>query len=289
MSGDADDQHLRRYLLGDLTGEARDALEARYFAEDDIFARLLAEEDALSAAYLRGQLSPAERALFEKSVLSSAGGRRRVRITADLVEHARARLARRPRRGMALRPAWAAAAAAVFVLVALALGWRMRGRELDRSATPHTAAQPSTMRTPAVEPPPAGTGEVAGAPRAVASGSVLTVVLASGLTREVGAAHVVAVPPKITTLHLQLVVPSGDYARYRLSIQTPEGLERAAEDGLLARRVAARRIVEADVPTSLLDAGTHIAVLSGVGRDGGAETVAEYAFRVTRTPDPIRP
>src|SRR4030095_10870371 len=81
MSSDVQKKHLRRQLLGDLPEEALDELEARYFADADIFARLLAEEDALTAAYLRGELSPAERALFEKNVLSSADGRRRLRTT----------------------------------------------------------------------------------------------------------------------------------------------------------------------------------------------------------------
>ena len=59
------DELLVRYHLGELSPEERDAVEARYFADDAFHEQVLAAEEELIDSYLRGELSTNQRAHFE--------------------------------------------------------------------------------------------------------------------------------------------------------------------------------------------------------------------------------
>ena len=66
----ADQSLLRRYLLGTVTPESREDLEARLFSDDRIFSeRLTIAEDELVGDYVQSALTDAERQDFEKHFL----------------------------------------------------------------------------------------------------------------------------------------------------------------------------------------------------------------------------
>lgn len=279
MNVAVDSERLRRYLLGELPEEESAALEERYFGTDDVFAAVLAAEDELAEEYLRGGLSIHDRERFERRFLSTPDGRRRLGIVRDVAGRApsaRWRAAARP-----LEPVrWVAAAA---VLASVVAGWsliRDRHRHpavagiapragLPETSVPDGAASPHAVTSPA--PPPPGPAE-----------AVLSVTLVAGLAREPGAGMAFEIPVSTSTVRLRLLLPSDGYERYRVSLQTPEGSERASYDGLAPRGKVPRRRIDVLVPAVLLAPGTYVAIVSGLAADGRLEAASEYVFRVTR-------
>lgn len=73
-----DEKQMERYLLGLLPEDKASGLEERGLADYDFFERLLVVENRLIDDYLAGQLSPPDRAQFEKHFLSSPKRRERV-------------------------------------------------------------------------------------------------------------------------------------------------------------------------------------------------------------------
>jgi anti-sigma factor RsiW len=88
-----DEQLLTRYLLGELSEEERCTLEAEYFADPELFARLLSAEDDLIDAYVRGELSGEMRARFEERFRGSGDQLQRIAFASALK-------AQKPPRGM---------------------------------------------------------------------------------------------------------------------------------------------------------------------------------------------
>ncbi len=73
-----DEKQMERYLLGLLPEDKASWLEERGLADYDFFERLLVVENRLIDDYLAAQLSPPDRAQFEKHFLSSPKRRERV-------------------------------------------------------------------------------------------------------------------------------------------------------------------------------------------------------------------
>lgn len=69
---------ITKYLLGELSEEAQEELEVRYFAEDEVFRRLLYIEEQLIERYAQGMLSEPDREGFERYFLLSAERRERL-------------------------------------------------------------------------------------------------------------------------------------------------------------------------------------------------------------------
>jgi hypothetical protein len=90
-------------------------------------------------------------------------------------------------------------------------------------------------------------------------------------------------------VRLWLPVAGEDFARYRVSLQTPEGGELWSEDGSTAHGNGSGRRLEARIPAPLLRPGTYVVIVSGIAADGRPEPAAEYVFRVTREANGARP
>ncbi|HEX7152973.1 MAG TPA: zf-HC2 domain-containing protein [Thermoanaerobaculia bacterium] len=83
------DQLLRRFLLGQLTdGEHARILEA-CFLDDNLHARVLAAEDDLIDAYVRGELSAEECARFEERCADTPEKKQRVEFARMLEKASR--------------------------------------------------------------------------------------------------------------------------------------------------------------------------------------------------------
>jgi len=65
-----DEKSMVRYLLGDLPAEEEARIEDRAFADRDYMGALDAAEADLIDAYVRGELSQAERRKFENRYLT---------------------------------------------------------------------------------------------------------------------------------------------------------------------------------------------------------------------------
>src|SRR4030095_10882628 len=84
MATDHPDLQLRRYLLGDLTEPACDALERDYFARESTFDRMGTAEHELIEDYLSERLTPHDGDRSERHYLATPGHRHRLAITHEL-------------------------------------------------------------------------------------------------------------------------------------------------------------------------------------------------------------
>ncbi len=64
-------ERIRRYLLGQLSDGAGEEMERDLLANEEIFAELLIIEDELTDEYVKGHLTPDERANFERHFLAT--------------------------------------------------------------------------------------------------------------------------------------------------------------------------------------------------------------------------
>jgi hypothetical protein len=90
-----DEQVMRRYLLGELPEEEKQAFEDIYFADRDVFERLQALEEELIHDYVRDDLPAPVRAQFEKHFLISSERRKRVALAEEYMQAIDKELARK--------------------------------------------------------------------------------------------------------------------------------------------------------------------------------------------------
>jgi anti-sigma factor RsiW len=75
---------MTRYLLGELSESEQSALEARYFADPQVFNEILETESELVDGYVRGQLANEVRERFERSYMAHPERSERVKFAAAL-------------------------------------------------------------------------------------------------------------------------------------------------------------------------------------------------------------
>jgi len=80
------DEVLSKYLLGDLSEEETARVERAFFADDEVFDRLEALDEALTEEYLAGSLDPAVRAKFDRRLEASPSRREKVELARLLTE-----------------------------------------------------------------------------------------------------------------------------------------------------------------------------------------------------------
>src|SRR5215471_6783788 len=86
MRSEQDDEKLMvQYLLGNLSEEEQVRIEDKAFADSNYMGALEAAEADLIDAYVRGELSEAERRKFEQRFLTSSDRRSKVEFARDLV------------------------------------------------------------------------------------------------------------------------------------------------------------------------------------------------------------
>jgi len=88
MSAADDNSRLFRYLLGDVTPSAQEEIERRYFSDPEYLSLVDAAEDDLIDAYVRRDLSQADRERFEGYFLRTRKRRDRVKMAEALLERA---------------------------------------------------------------------------------------------------------------------------------------------------------------------------------------------------------
>jgi uncharacterized coiled-coil protein SlyX len=136
------EEQIKRYLLGDASADEQRLIEDEYFSEDAFFDEMLAIEDELIDAYVRGELSAREREQFERRFLVSERQReriefaRRLQTSAPLAAASAARAGQdaRPLRRSILALVEALGPAARFALAAVALVIALGGVWLAREA-----------------------------------------------------------------------------------------------------------------------------------------------------------
>src|SRR5579859_1452305 len=81
-----DEERIRRYLLGELSGTAKQRFESRYFTDTKCFEMMNAVENDLIDSYVHGLLPVAEQRSFRLQYLDSPARRERVEFARALAE-----------------------------------------------------------------------------------------------------------------------------------------------------------------------------------------------------------
>lgn len=87
MAKDDDYELIYKYLLGELSEDQQSELEQRYFADDELFERLIVVEDELIDRYVRDESSDEERQRIETYFLRSPARRKRLMFTQALMKY----------------------------------------------------------------------------------------------------------------------------------------------------------------------------------------------------------
>jgi anti-sigma factor RsiW len=245
----ADESLLRRYLLGTVTTEAREGMEARLFSDDRLFwERISMAEDELVSDYVQNGLSVEEQQDFENNFLCTDERRAKVEFAKALHTYAEQTHSSREARSGWLRrpmlsPAWALAAAALLLLI-IQVPRFMAGR--------------------------AGEGTTSG---------VVAITLPPGLTRAVGGELTrVRLNANSRLVQLQLELRSTTYPSYRASLHHVDGDDFLAEVKLMPTPSG----LTLTLPAELLAEGDYYVRLQGIAPGAEPVQLNRYDFRVLR-------
>lgn len=272
---------LRRYLLGELSGEEQERVEERFITDRDFKERVLAAEDGLIEDYLDGWLSAADKEQFVGHFLSTPEQQRKVKIAASLERYLSAERTRHPQEpsgeilsagsqggaisgGPLLRNPWvfvpaslAVVLAVIFCSVWLAGVQQRRNRlteirrEMEQlNSQPASAEMPSVFLTPL-------------APRG--GGDSPTPQLTAG-----------------SVVQLWLLLIKDEYPSYQVILRKDGEAEQFPVGGLRAETTTRGKAVRVRIPSDLAGSGLYVMRLDGVEADGTAEEVGEYSFRASQ-------
>jgi hypothetical protein len=251
------DADLRRYLLGQSSTAESEAIEAAYFADHAITARLDDLADDLMRAHLAGTLDPSDRTAFE-------------RLPETPARAARMLLVRRfdqqgnSRRSAPVRGAfWPMLAVAATVMMVVGSWWATRP-----GSTPPAPRQ--------VEVPPAGSTAVA--PSTSRPPLIVALTLPMTATRSSGATPTVSVSADVEVVALRLtqaLPPLADLTAEIRGVDAPiEWRGPVAFPGAGAPDATAGEVL---VPGGELPAGDYVLTIRQAG-----EIVSRAFFRVVR-------
>jgi hypothetical protein len=288
MAKDTREEFMARYLLDNLSQAERDKFESQYFADHDLFERLVELENGMIDAYVAGQLSAMQRDEFESRFLNTPDRQQRVAFARSLnaattvvAAPAEPRAPRKPSFFKAILSRLRVSYVPVFsasLALALGLAWfayrALRIRDLRHENPTITAGKsgknPSMIPSQASEP----TGPSASA------ASVFT--LSAGLTRGGSSQNVIAIGSGVSSLRLDLIVTSSKYSGYSVSIESAGGRKVWHKRHLSEQSSLHARVVAVELPASLLAAGDYILLLRGEAGNRLTDELEDYSFRVTK-------
>jgi hypothetical protein len=314
------EKEIRRFLLGEMSAEERTAFEERFIAEDgELFERIGVGEDELIESYIRGTLSPVEKASFEQNFLTTETRRRRVAFTREMFDKLAARKEAAAKKTEAVAektPVWnslinlftaprAAFGAGLAVLLLVFGGWFLISRnspnrtDIARQASP----TPTLSQTP---PKPESDQNTNGIPNLNSASSTEANKVPANIINETPNKNQppAAVPKPIVatvalfagtvraegkTSELNLTKETTG-ANFQLNLESRDYQTYRAEivdaDGGVIYRSAklnarANRI-NAFFPTAKLKKGDYFVRLYGFNPAGAEESAADFQFRVNQ-------
>ncbi|MDX2031865.1 MAG: hypothetical protein SF339_14415 [Blastocatellia bacterium] len=303
-SSEIQNEEIQRYLLGRMTDDERANLEAAYFDDDEVFARIQERENDLIDDYRRGRLSTEDRAQFERLYPRHPDRRAHMKFVEALSESVNAAVPAPARpswaeRLRALLPRFdsplAVAAAAALALLAIGSVWllvetrrlrqELNSAQMARADKERRAEEARRQLAGQQERNNALNAEVEQLRAQLASpaqnrSDIVSLFLAATGIRGGSAdgAPEIVLAADARTVALRIRIKPGPYARYQASIEEVGGREVWAQRNLKARG----SIVELSISAARLAAGDYLVLLSGVTAAGEAEEIAQPFFRVRR-------
>jgi anti-sigma factor RsiW len=291
-----EDELIEAYLLGELDGEDRSAVEERMFPDDEFFTRIQFHEDQLIDAYVLGKLSGARKARFEAHFLASPRRQRRLEVVRALKSHfaqeARMEAGKSPwtriREAFGsdapmARLAFASCALAVlfgglsiWLATSLSREREMALRQQREAREAIARLEKEVSRAEARKAEPVGRE----AP-AIAKAPVVSFILLPGLLRRGAEEQILVIPPGSDSIRLAL---ESEFAltpgRYRAVIRNPQGVEAWHED--LDVSGTQKPPYPVEVRTQLLPEGRYTLSISAAGTALPSVPLREYGFLVKR-------
>jgi hypothetical protein len=264
---------MRAFLLGRMSEEEQERVEARVFGSDAAQEELLAFEEDLIDEYVGGGLSGPDRARFESYFLSSGRRERKVAVARAFAAGVAAEREPSKRAWLTSRCVQLPLAAAAGLAIVVA-GWLALGRE--RPLVTPEDVQPQATRERVAVP------DAVAPPSAPASTRVFSMQLVPGASRDVSGGTRVVVPPDTDALRVELRFQADGYRTFSADLRTVAGRGVWSEHNLTAKTFEGRKSIEVHWPGALLTADDYLLTLTGLTASGRREEVADYYFRVAR-------
>ena len=266
----ADEAGLRRYLLGELDGDALDRVELSLLEDPGAAQALAGAQDELIEDYLSDVLAPAERARFEHHFLASAEHRRSFE-GARLLRQAVSGWSQAPPSSVAAPVRWALAVAAGVVFLAVAAG--LVRRQPPQQAVTSASVTPQTRPEVSAEAPSPTEPPASPERRQVAS-----LTLAPGRQMAAGGAPVVQLGPGTGVLRVSLIIEDPGLRVCTAALSTPERGELWRRSGLRPSRTSEGTILALEIPTDGLAPGPDYRITLAAEPSGTRS--GSYYFRI---------
>jgi hypothetical protein len=303
-----DEMLLVKYLLGDLTEEEQVRVENRAFADSNYLAVVEATEADLIDAYVRGELSSAERRRFEWRFLASPQRFKKVAFARDLARVVAETKVSESAPTIRLSawqsltalfrgwsPALRFAAGLAGVICVVGVSWLIVANMSMRSRVAALETQGRDLQTRTQELRRQLDEEQARAaslgaqvqqqqnPAATPGALVASLILLPGLSRAESRREELVLNPSAQIVHIEIQLePRDDYPRFRAELRTLGGEDVLIRGNLPRRRTSAGYTVPFDAPASALGAGDYELALKGILTDQSVQDVGYYYFSVQK-------
>jgi hypothetical protein len=272
-----------RFLLGDAAEAEREALERRLFEDESLAEQFEIVEDELIDAYVAGRLPPQERSRFEQAYLGSPERAAKVAFARALDQRLGTdqRAAGTDRGRKWLLPL----AASLLLGLGGYFGYRFVQAERELSQVQRRQAELKSQldralaeRSRLERALEATRSEIAELERQAAS--VIAFTLEPRLLRDSGARHDLLVPAGATVVRLTAPMSQSGYRSFSAALKTPEDRQVWQQQDIQPQPGV--KSLTLAVPAAVLPSGDYILSVTGVTASGRNESVADFAFRVTK-------
>jgi hypothetical protein len=281
MRVQAEDDLIRRYLLGDLPESAMNSLEGKYFADGEVFEQVWAVENDLVDDYVAGRLIPTDRGLFERHYLASPRHQERV-ATARALRAAGLAAAAPAAKLSARRPVaipvlgWSLAAAVLLAVVAGSL-WRSWSEDARR-----------TVKGSRVAPTSLPESSPEAAPPTLRPTASILFALAPTLVRGATSPPELRIPSGTDEIQLLLGAdgaeePPGERGtQLTVTVRTVEGKSVWKGQATATDTPNPRPLATVRLPAARLPSGDYILTLSAIEPSQPEAELHKYYLRVAR-------
>lgn len=306
----------REFLLGRLSEETRSRFEESFFDDDELFEQIEIAEDELIDDYLRNELSAADRAYFERTLLRSPRIAERVRVAgalAGVTDPVPAVVQPAPQPSVSPLARFAnwlvptsiggKLAYASFGLI-LVLGGTgvtleyLRLREASRKLQEDRAAleqkvqdlttqnnQDLNRLNTELKSQQAENARLAGElerqlDRPVQSIATFALTLFSGGNRSIGGGDTFRLQATPARFQFNLLLEADDYRSYRAVVSSVSGKQIATFSNLNSRTSGKHKLVSFRLSSTRFTPDDYVVDLTGIKASGQEESLRGYTFRV---------
>lgn len=296
---------LIRYLLGKASEAEQEEIEAKFFADNDLFEQMIVVENDLIDSFIRGSLTADEEELFKTQYFTTETRSNRVNVSKAFISVAtesrlkdasekKLETEKRPWIAWLQQPiggfAWARVGMAVlFIAVSLFGGyflWRYGKQENEIVKTPVPSPMPLSSPTPVLvktnPTPPQPSNEEnkntpeKGTPKQEPLKSVIaTLVLSGGAVRGGSSSSMLTINDSTSRVNIKIKINNTPYASYQGIIKRVAGEE--IWRGNLSRKGSS---VEVTISAQKFSQGDYIITVEGTTTEGTTENVKSSYFKV---------